>query len=66
MLCLPVVLLTASIAVLVNNMWLYRYGFHEYGVRESLAVHGMQLSEAELESVYAGLISYYPMFDNWV
>ena len=58
-LCLPVLLLTATIAVLSSSMWLYRYGFQEYGVREALAAHGLEISEAELEGVYAGLIGYY-------
>jgi integral membrane protein (TIGR01906 family) len=64
--CLPVLLLTATIAGLVNSLWLYNYGFRAYGVSESLAVHGLQLSDSELEGVYAGLISYYHSGEEYV
>jgi integral membrane protein (TIGR01906 family) len=57
--CLPVLLLTATIAGLANSLWLYRHGFHEYGVREELAEAGLPLSDSQLEGIYAGLISYY-------
>ena len=58
-LCLPVLLLTATIGGLANSLWLYRYAFHEYGVRGELAKAGLELSDSELENVYAGLIKYY-------
>ena len=57
--CLPVLLLTASIAVTVNSLWLYEYGARKYGVSEELAATGLKLSDSELAGVYAGLISYF-------
>ena len=52
-LCLPVLLLTASIAWLANSQWLYEYGFEKYNVSATTG-----LTDAELEKVAAGLISY--------
>ena len=53
-LCLPLMLLSASIGVAVNSLWLYNYGFEKYGVS-----HTTGLAEVELENVAAGLISYF-------
>jgi integral membrane protein (TIGR01906 family) len=53
-LCLPVMLLTASIAVAFNSSWLYRYGFDKYGVSATTG-----LDESELEKTASGLISYF-------
>ena len=53
-LCLPVLLLTASIAWVANSLWLYEYGFEKYNVSSTTG-----LADAELEKVAAGLISYF-------
>ena len=58
-LCLPALLLTASIGWAVNSQWLYENGFEKYNVRQDLAEKGLELSEADLEEVAAGLISYF-------
>jgi integral membrane protein (TIGR01906 family) len=47
-------LLSASIGVAVNSLWLYNYGFEKYGVSRTTG-----LDEVELENVAAGLISYF-------
>jgi len=54
MLCLPVLLLTASIGWAVNSHWLYNYGFNKYDVSETTG-----LAESELETVATGLIDYF-------
>ena len=53
-LCLPVLLLTASIGWAVNSLWLYEYGFDKYGVSQTTG-----LAESELEAAARGLISYF-------
>jgi integral membrane protein (TIGR01906 family) len=54
MLCLPVLLLTASISLTVNSLWLYKYGFNEYDISQSTG-----LAEEELDKAARGLISYF-------
>lgn len=53
-LCLPVLLITASIAGAINSLWLYKHGFEKYGVSQTTG-----LSETELEKAARGLISYF-------
>jgi integral membrane protein (TIGR01906 family) len=53
-LCLPALLLTASIAFAVNSAWLYEYGFQKYGVSQTTG-----LSQAELHKAAVGLIAYF-------
>jgi integral membrane protein (TIGR01906 family) len=52
--CLPVMLLTASVSWAVNSLWLYNYGFSTYEVGR---VTG--LAEPELEKAAVGLIDYF-------
>jgi len=54
MLCLPVWLITASLGWATNSLWLYRYGSEKYNVSQTTA-----LPDAELENIYAELISYF-------
>jgi len=54
MLCLPVLLLTASLGWAANSLWLYRYGFEKYDVSQTT-----DISDSELENIYAELISYF-------
>ena len=51
MLCLPILLLTASIATAVNSLWLYKSGFEKYGISQTTG-----LDEAELEKAGARVI----------
>ncbi|MBA7615013.1 hypothetical protein ES703_22288 [subsurface metagenome] len=54
MLCLPALLVSASIAFESNSLWLYKYGFEKYGVSQTTG-----LAESELDKVATGLISYF-------
>ena len=58
-LCLPVLLFTASVSFAANSSWLYEYGFNKYDVSQ---VTG--LAPAELEKVARGLISYWNSGDE--
>jgi len=60
-LCLPVLLLTASIGYAANSLWLYKYGFGEYDVGETTG-----LTEVELEKAARGLISYFNSGEEYV
>ena len=65
-LCLPVLLLTASIGWAANSLWLYKYGFQANNVRQDLAEKGLGLSETDLEKVATGLISYFNSDDEFI
>ena len=65
-LCLPVLLLTASLGWAANSLWLYKYGFQKYNVSQTLADFGLKLTDSELENIYAGLISYYNSPDEYI
>jgi len=56
MLCLPILLLTASTGWAVNSQWLYKYGFEKYNVSQTTGI-----AEVELDKAATGLISYF----NW-
>ncbi|MFC2070869.1 DUF1461 domain-containing protein [Chloroflexota bacterium] len=60
-LCIPVLLLTASIGCAANSLWLYKYSFSEYNVSDSTG-----LSEEELEKAARGLISYFRSGEEYV
>ena len=53
-LCLPVMLLTASISLAINSQWLYEYGFNKYNVSQTTG-----LDDIELKKVASGLIGYF-------
>lgn len=53
-LCLPVLLLTASIGWAVNSSWLYEYGFDRYSISQKTG-----LDQSELEKAASGLIRYF-------
>ena len=58
-LCLPILLLTASIGGAANSLWLYEYGFQKYDVSQTTG-----LAEAELETAASGLIGYFNSDDE--
>jgi integral membrane protein (TIGR01906 family) len=60
-LCLPVLLFTASLGWAANSLWLYRYGAEKYGVSQTTG-----LSDAELEDIYAGLINYFNSDEEYI
>ena len=53
-LCLPILLVTASLGWAVNSLWLYKYGFQKYGVSQTTG-----LAEVELDKTATGLITYF-------
>ena len=53
-LCIPVLLLTASIGWAVNSLWLYKYGFDKYDVSQTTG-----LAQSEMEKAATGLIHYF-------
>ena len=61
MVCLPILLVTATIAFEFNSLWLYKNGFEKYNVSQ---VTG--LSEAELEKAARGLISYFNSDEEYI
>jgi len=60
-LCLPVLLLTASIGWAVNSPWLYKYGFEKYDVSQTTG-----LAEVELEKAATGLIGYFNSGEEYI
>ena len=46
MLCLPPLLLTASIGWAVNSLWLYEYGFEKYTISQSTGLGKVELEKA--------------------
>ena len=60
-LCLPALLLTASIGWAVNSLWLYENGFEKYNVGQ---VTG--LADTELEKAAAGLIDYFNSDEEYI
>ena len=61
MLCLPILLLTASIGWATNSLWLYKYGFEKYNVSQTTG-----LADSELEKAAAGLISYFNSDEEYI
>ena len=60
-LCLPVLLLTASIGWAANSLWLYKYGFYKYSIPQT-----PELAEFDLDQVATGLISYFNSDEEYV
>ncbi len=60
-LCLPVLLLTASVSIAANSPRLYTYGFEKYDVSQ---VTG--LAPAELDKAARGLIAYFNSGDEFI
>ncbi len=60
-LCLPALLLTASVSAAMNCRWLYQYGFNKYDVGR---VTG--LAPAELEKATGGLIRYFNSNEDYI
>lgn len=54
-------LLTASIGVAVNSLWLYEYGFEKYSVGQTTG-----LAEVELEKAAKGLIGYFNSDEEYI
>jgi len=61
MLCLPILLLTASLGWAANSHWLYNYGFEKYDVGQTTG-----LADSELEKAASGLISYFNSGEEYI
>ena len=61
MLCLPILLLTASIGWATNSLWLYKYGFEKYDISTRTG-----LAEEELDKSARGLISYFNSGEEYI
>jgi integral membrane protein (TIGR01906 family) len=59
--CLPALLLTASVSAAANCPWLYKYGFEKYDISR---VTG--LAPAELDKAAAGLIAYFNNNEEYI
>lgn len=59
--CLPFLLLSASIACAANSLWLYKYGFEKYDVSGTTG-----LDEPELEKAARGMISYFNSGEQYI
>lgn len=60
-LCLPVLLVAASLGWAVNSHWLYNYGFYKYSVNQT-----PQLAEFDLEGIASELISYFNSDEEYI
>ncbi len=60
-LCLPLLLLSASIGGAANSLALYHYGFDRYGVGQTTG-----LSEVELDRAARGLIHYFNSSEEYI
>ena len=59
--CLPVLLLTASIACATNSLWLYHHGFDKYAVSQRTG-----LDEEELDRAAKGLMVYFNSGEEFI
>jgi integral membrane protein (TIGR01906 family) len=59
--CLPPLLLSTSIGLAFNSLWIYRYSLEKYN-----AVQVTGLSNAELEKAARGLISYFNSREEFI
>jgi len=61
MLCLPILLLSASFSWAVNSLWLYKYGYEKYDVSQTTG-----LAQSELDRAATGLISYFNSDEEFI
>jgi integral membrane protein (TIGR01906 family) len=64
--CLPCLLLTASIAGAVNSSWLYTHGFEKFNVRQSLADNGYYLTQPDMSDIARGFIHYWDSSEQYI
>ncbi len=65
-LCLPVLLLTSSLVIAANSLWLYEDGADKGGVSRALSDAGLKLTDAEIDNVYAEIIRYFNSSEDLV
>jgi integral membrane protein (TIGR01906 family) len=61
MLCLPVLLITASLGWVANSLWLYKHDFEKYDISQATG-----LADSELEKAARGLISYFNSDEEYI
>jgi integral membrane protein (TIGR01906 family) len=61
MLCLPILLLTASLGWAANSLWLYKYGFEKYNISQAT-----DLASSELDKAARGLIGYFNSNEEYI
>jgi integral membrane protein (TIGR01906 family) len=59
--CLPALLVTASVSWAVNSLWLYKYGFDKYSISQTTG-----LAQSELDKAATGLIDYFNSGDETI
>ena len=60
-LCLPLLLTTATVSGAANSLWLYRYGFEKYDISQTTG-----LAQSELDKAAKGLIDYFNSGDETI
>jgi hypothetical protein len=60
-LCLPILLLSSSIAWGFNSRWLYNSGFEKYKVSETTG-----FSQAELDKISEGFLDYFNSGEEYI
>lgn len=60
-LCVPFLLLTASVAWALNSPWLYQYGFEQYDISQATG-----LEQSELTKAAKGLIRYFNSAEEYI
>jgi integral membrane protein (TIGR01906 family) len=61
MLCLPVLLITASLGWATNSLWFYKYGFEKYDISQATG-----LASSELDKTARGLIGYFNSDEEYI
>ena len=59
--CIPALLLTASVAWAANSHWLYQYGFEKYNISQTTG-----LADSELDKAATGLIDYFNSDEEYI
>ncbi len=64
--CVPLFVMTASIAWAVNSAWLYARGFEKYDVRDSLAAADLPATDADLNEIARGFVRYFNSSEEYI
>ncbi len=64
--CLPLFIITGSIAWAVNSSWVYTSGFAKYDVAESLAENGLNLTQQDFRNVARDFIHYFNSGEEYI
>jgi len=64
--CLPFLIITGSIAWACNSTWVYTTGFEKYGVQQTLAQHGLSLTQADFRDIARGFVRYFNSGEEYI